>query len=37
MMKVLSVFMDCDKMVGKNFEAGLANMKALVEPKERTR
>jgi uncharacterized protein YndB with AHSA1/START domain len=31
MMKVLSVFMDCDKMVGKNFETGLANMKALVE------
>jgi hypothetical protein len=31
MMKVLSLFMDCDKMVGTNFETGLANMKALVE------
>ena len=31
MMRVLSVFMDCDKMVGQNFETGLANMKALVE------
>ena len=31
MMKVLSVLTDCDKMVGKEFEAGLASMKALAE------
>jgi Polyketide cyclase / dehydrase and lipid transport len=29
--KVMSVFMDCDKMVGQNFEAGLANLKAIAE------
>lgn len=31
MMKVMGVFVDCDKMVGKDFEAGLANLKALAE------
>ncbi len=30
-MKVMSVLVDCDKMVGKDFEAGLASMKALAE------
>lgn len=29
--KVMSLFMDCDKMIGKNFEAGLASMKTLAE------
>jgi hypothetical protein len=29
--KVMSIFMDCDKMVGKDFEAGLASMKTLAE------
>ena len=29
--KVFSTFVDCDKMVGKDFEAGLANLKRLVE------
>ena len=29
--KVMSIFMDCDKMIGKDFEAGLANLKALTE------
>ena len=29
--KVMSVFIDCDKMVGKSFEEGLANLKALAE------
>jgi hypothetical protein len=29
--KVISVFMDMDKMVGKDFEIGLANLKTLVE------
>lgn len=29
--KVMSVFMDMDKMVGKDFETGLANLKALAE------
>lgn len=31
MMKLMGVFMSMDKMVGKDFEAGLANLKALVE------
>ena len=29
--KVMSLFMDCDKMIGKDFEVGLANLKALLE------
>jgi uncharacterized protein YndB with AHSA1/START domain len=29
--KVMCVFVDLDKMIGKDFEAGLANLKALVE------
>jgi hypothetical protein len=29
--KLMSLFMDCDKMIGKDFEAGLANLKALTE------
>jgi hypothetical protein len=29
--KVMSTFFDMDKMVGKDFEAGLANLKAIVE------
>ena len=29
--KVMGIFMSLDKMIGKDFEAGLANMKALVE------
>jgi len=31
MMKVLSFFIDCDKMVGKDFEAGLVNLKAITQ------
>ncbi len=31
MSKVFQVFMDMDKMVGKDFEAGLANLKATAE------
>src|SRR5262245_57384278 len=31
MFKVMSVFMSMDKMVGKDFEAGLASMKAIAE------
>jgi hypothetical protein len=31
MMRVMSVVMNMDKTVGKNFEAGLANLKALSE------
>ena len=31
MLKVMTVFMDMDKMVGKDFETGLANMKAAAE------
>lgn len=31
MMKVMGVFMSMDRMVGKDFEAGLATMKALAE------
>jgi hypothetical protein len=29
--KVISIFCDMDSMVGKDFEAGLANLKAVVE------
>ena len=29
--KVVGVFIDCEKMVGKDFETGLANLKALTE------
>ena len=31
MSKVMQVFMDLDKMIGKDFEAGLANLKRLTE------
>ena len=31
LMKVMSVFVDCDKMIGKDFEAGLAKLKTLSE------
>ena len=31
--KVMSVFFDMDKMIGKDFETGLANLKALAEQK----
>src|ERR1044072_5111171 len=31
MSKVMGVFMDFDKMVGKDFEQGLANLKTLTE------
>ena len=31
--KVMSLFIDCDKMIGKDFEVGLANLKALTEAK----
>ena len=31
MSKVISIFCDMDRMVGKDFEAGLANLKAVVE------
>jgi len=31
MFKVMSIFMSMDKMVGKDFEAGLASMKAIAE------
>jgi len=31
MMKVMSVFMDMEKMIGKDFETGLASMKGLAE------
>ena len=31
MFKVMKVFMDMDKIVGKDFEAGLASMKAIAE------
>ena len=31
MMKIMHMFMDMDKMVGKDFEAGLANLKSIVE------
>ena len=29
--KVMSVFIDCDKMIGGDFEQGLENLKALAE------
>jgi len=29
--KVFSLFMDCDKMVGKDFEKGLASLKSVAE------
>jgi uncharacterized protein YndB with AHSA1/START domain len=29
--KVMGIFFDLDKMIGRDFEAGLANLKALVE------
>lgn len=29
--KIMGIFMNCDKMVGSQFEKGLANLKALVE------
>jgi hypothetical protein len=32
--KIFGLFVDCDKMVGKDFEKGLASMKALVEAKK---
>lgn len=31
MMKVMTVFMNMDKMVGKDFETGLANLKSMAE------
>ena len=31
MMKVMHMFMDMDSMVGKDFEAGLTNLKSIVE------
>ncbi len=31
MFKLMEVFVSCDKMIGKDFEAGLANLKALAE------
>jgi len=31
MMKVLSFFIDCDKMIGKDFEAGLVKLKAITQ------
>lgn len=31
LMKLMGVFVDCDQMIGKDFEAGLANLKALAE------
>ncbi len=29
--KIVSVFMDCDKMVGSEFDKGLAKLKAVAE------
>jgi len=34
--KAVSLFMDCDKMVGGDFEKGLASIKAIVEEKSDT-
>lgn len=34
MMRVMSVFMDMDKMVGPDFEKGLANLKAMAEAEQ---
>jgi len=31
LMKVMGLFINCEKMVGKDFEAGLANLKTIVE------
>jgi hypothetical protein len=31
MMKVMHVFINVDRMIGKDFEAGLANLKRLTE------
>jgi hypothetical protein len=31
MSKVMQVFMDLDKMIGRDFETGLANLKTLTE------
>ena len=31
MAKIMTLFIDCDKMVGKDFDEGLANLKAKVE------
>jgi hypothetical protein len=31
MSRVMQVFMDMDRMIGRDFEAGLANLKALSE------
>lgn len=31
MAKIMSLFMDCDKMVGRQFEEGLANLKTIAE------
>jgi hypothetical protein len=31
MMKIMHVFINMDKMLGKDFEAGLANLKAVAE------
>ena len=28
--KLMSIFMDCDKMIGKDFEAGLAKLKVAI-------
>ena len=33
MSKVVSLFMNCDKMVSSQFDSGLANLKAIVEKK----
>ena len=33
MAKIFGLFMDCDKMVGGQFEQGLAALKSIVEPK----
>jgi hypothetical protein len=29
--KVISIFVDCDKMIGAQFESGLASLKAIAE------
>jgi hypothetical protein len=31
--RVMSIFFDMDKMIGKDFETGLANLKTLAEQK----
>jgi hypothetical protein len=33
--KIMSVFMNCDKMVGGQFEQGLASLKEIVENKQK--